>query len=119
MIKLKLTREELLFLTNITSPVTIEKTIMDLIRNQRFDELDFYYTMLEIGLLTAKKYLFDAKKAYKIGLKPAQAASLLTLLCNVYNSPSVTPWMLMLLQSWTAEIHQQLTNYQPKYFGRH
>jgi hypothetical protein len=119
MIKLKMSREELLFLTNITSPLTIEKTIVAQIKAQQFDMLDFYFTMLEVGLLASKKYLFDGKITYKIGLKPAQAASLITLFCTVDTSDTATEWMRFLIMKWTGDIHHQLTNYQPKYYGRH
>jgi hypothetical protein len=118
MIKLKVTREQLHFICNIANPATLEKRIVGIIKNQQFHELDFNFTVLEIGVIASKKYLFDSKKAYKLNLSEAHAATLLILLSAIGANTKTTEWMQFLATKWIGEIHQQLTNYQPKYYGQ-
>jgi hypothetical protein len=118
MVKLKISREELHFICNIASPVALEKRILDLVKKQDFESLDFNFTILEIGVMATKKYLFEAKDKYKINLSGAQASAFLVLISTIGNTSEATEWVQFLATKWIGDIHLQLTNYQPKYYGR-
>lgn len=118
MIKLKLTREQLFVVCGFVNPADLEQKVNHEISWNKFHDLDRLFTLIQIGESLSKKYLFTCKNTYKISLKNAEAAALLSHTCKLEQSLDPLSYEYNVMQVIRQGLHQQVINFQRKYYGR-
>jgi len=116
MIKLKLTREALAQLCFFTTPVHQEVNITADIAAGNFTPLPDHFNLIEIWEKASKKYLYNTKKSYKLGLSYAQAAALFNF-TEWNENAGFDEYKMFVLQEIRGSLHLALTNYQKRYYG--
>ena len=118
MIKLKLNRDQLYVLCIFTNPATYEDKVCKCISIGNFDDLALYFNLIAIGEKVSKQYLFTNKNKNSIRINYAQAASLLNQTYNLEFFYEEASYEWCVIQTIRAELHQQLANFQRKYYGQ-
>jgi len=116
MIKLKLTNEQLYALCSFTRPDKFEAKVNFYISKQNFAYLDCLFNVIQIGERVSKAYLFNRNKKHSISLNYSEAASLLALSVTLQKE-NLGGYNQHVNEVIKASLHQQLTNYQTRFYG--
>lgn len=118
MIKLKLNRDQLQTLCLFTNPAIYEAKISTRIEWQDLSDLDMLFNIIQIGETCSKKYLYTFKDTYKINLKYTEGASLLKHTYKLAIHFDTVSYEYNFIQILRQELHQQLTNFQRRFYGQ-
>ena len=117
MIKLKLNRSQLQALCMFTNPAAYEYKVMLNLTWENLGEVDRLFNIIQIGESATKKWFYSHESKYNIKLKLSEAASLYIhtyALAENYEALSYESNVLLMIRH---SLHQQLTNYQRRFYG--
>jgi hypothetical protein len=114
MIKIKLNRDEMGVFCSLTNPIMLEHEVMATVRDDgHLYRLADLFCLMELGEKAHKKFLFDHKKTYKVGLTWGQAAAFWNY---SWNEALLDNFKSMLVTRIQSELHQALISYQRRYY---